>query len=148
MRMTLYMMGILLMALPGLLKTGTRFWFIGCMTVGTVLLIIATVKRGVTKPRTALQLLIISNLSFWLAIALLPVRNRLFGAPPIGVHPFDGPLALWSLVFIVLVIYEVAIFLRGLLVKGDRLMAIVGLAAVVVQGAITLRSIYMWIQGS
>jgi hypothetical protein len=148
-KMTLYAIGALLMALPGPFTTSTRLLSLACIGVGYSLLIIATVRCGFTKPKTALLLLIISNLSFWFSVGLWLVRDRYVGSPPpyTGIDPFVGPLLLWMVVLVTSVIYEVVVFLRGVVANRDRSVAAVGLVAVVVQMALTVRSIYLMIQG-
>ena len=147
---TLYVIGAMLMAIPALLKTETRFWFMGCMAVGCVLIIIATVKLKVTKPKKALLLLVISSLTFWLSFVLWLIRDRLFGPlqPFSGEDPFGLQLALWSVVLIPLVIYEVAVFLWGVIANRERRLAAIGLVAVAAQAVPIFSYIYLWAQAT
>lgn len=50
-------------------------------------------------------------------------------------------------VLVTSVIYEVVVFLKGVVANLDRGVAAVGLVAVVVQMVLTVRSIYLMIQG-
>lgn len=147
-RITLYIIGALLMAIPGLFTTGMRFFFMAFVAAGYLLLITATVKYDFTKPKTALLLLIVSNLSFWLSYGLWLMRSRIVGQPPKeGIDPFAGPVSLWLVIFLTFVLYEAAIFLMGITVNRERSVAAVGLAAIVVQILVTMRTIYVMIQG-
>jgi hypothetical protein len=150
MKAALYAAGSILMASPGLFKTETRLWFFGCMGAGCVLFIIATVEHGVTKPRTALLLLIISTITTWLSFALWLIRDRLLGPlPPFsGEDPFGIELALWCLLLIPVAIYEVVVFLWGLIANRERRAAAVGLAAVVGQTVPIFGLIYLWARAS
>lgn len=144
----LYGIGALLMALPGLFTTGRRSVYLLCMISG-LLLIAAAGKRGFAQPKTALVLLVVSNISFWLSVVLWLSRDKLFGMPTreSGVDPFVGPLLLWLAVLILFVIYESVVFATGIIVNRSRTVAVIGLAAVAVQVLLTGRSIYLMIQG-
>ena len=148
MRTALYVIGAVLMALPGLFTTGVRFYFMALIASGYLLLVIATVKYEFTNPRTALLLLLVSNLSFWFSYGLWWLRPKLLGlAPEKGIDPFAGPLSLWLIVLLTFLVYEVAVFVTGMAANRQRVLAAIGLAAVVAQALITLRTIYVMANG-
>jgi hypothetical protein len=148
-KLTLYLIGALLMAIPGLFRTSMRFWFVAYMAVGCLLLVTAAVRHEFTKPKTALLLLIMSNLSFWLSFALWRMRDTLVGPMPrySGIDPFVGPLVIWLAVLLVLATYETVVFAIGVIANRNRTLAAIGLVAVVVQVLVSVRSIYLMIQG-
>jgi hypothetical protein len=146
--MTLYVVGGVLMALPGLFTAESSLYFMAFMAGGCLLLVTACVKFEFTAPRTAFLLLFVSNASFWLSYALWSVRPKLVGPPPKeGIDPFAGPISLWLLLFLAFVIYETAVFVVGLTANRQRGFAAAGLVAVVAQTLVTLRTIYTMVKG-
>jgi hypothetical protein len=147
-RIALYVVGGILMALPGVFTTGSRFYFMAFMGGGSLLLVTACVKYEFTAPRTALLLLLVSNASFWLSYALWFLRAKLGVAPPReGIDPFAGPLSLWLLLFLAFLVYETVVFVVGLTTNRQRGFAAAGLVALVPQILVTLRTIYTMIKG-
>lgn len=140
--------GGVLLALPGLDRTGTNLFFDLSYLTGLLLLVISTTKYGLTTPKTALLLLVVSNVSFWLSYALWSVRSKVVGPPPtVGIDPFAGPVSFWMLLFLAFLIYETAVFVVGLTANRQRSLAAVGLVAVAAQVLVTLRTIYAMIKG-
>jgi uncharacterized membrane protein (DUF373 family) len=137
----------MLMAVPGLFTSETRLSLV-LMAAGCLFLLIATAQKGVSKPETALLLLISSNLSFWLSYGLWLLRPKLMGPPRTeGIDPFAGPVAFWLLVLVIFAIYEAVTFLVGMTRVQQRKIASVGLAAVVLQVLVTMRTVYNMVKG-
>jgi len=63
-RLEFFVLGALLMCVPGLFTAGMKWAFVAFLVMGYVTLIVATVKNGGLRPGTALTLLIASNVSF------------------------------------------------------------------------------------
>jgi hypothetical protein len=148
-KLTLNLTGALLMAIPGLFRTSIRFWFVACMAVGCLSLVTAAFRQEFTRPKTALLLLIVSNLSFWLSFALWRMRDTLVGPMPrySGIDPFVGPLVIWLAVLVLMATYQTVVFAVGVIANRNRTVAAIGLAAVVVQVLVSVRHIYLMIQG-
>ncbi len=147
-RMTLFIVGGLWMALPGLFTAEWSFYSIAFMGGGCLFLVTACVKNGFTAPRTALLLLLISNTSFWLSYALWSLRPKLVGPPSSeGIDPFAGAEAFWLVLFLIFLIYETSVFVVGVTANRQRSFATAGLVAVVAQVLVTLRTIYTSIMG-
>jgi hypothetical protein len=146
-RIALYVVGGVLMALPGLF-TGSRPYFLVFMAGGGLLLVTVCAKDQFTAPRTALLLLFVSNASFWVSYALWSLRPKLGVPPPTeGIDPFAGPVSFWLLLFLAFLIYETAVFVVGLTANRQRGLAVVGIVAVVAQVMVTMRTIYTMIKG-
>jgi len=148
MRAALYVIGAVLMALPGLFTTSVRFYSMAFIASGYLLFVVATVKLEFMNPGTALLLLVVSNLSFWSSYVLWLVRPKLTGlVPETGIDPFAGPLSLWLILLLTFLVYEVAVFATGVAANRQRVLSVIGLAAVVAQVLITLRTIYIQVNG-
>jgi hypothetical protein len=146
-KLAFFALGALLMSLPGF-TAPTRWASLAFLAAGYVILIVATVKNGASRPGTALMLLIASNVSFWLSFGLCLIRLKFVGpSPESGIDPFAGPVALWLYLLPTFILYEAVVFLRGLAVNQERKVAAVGLVACVVQVLLTLRTIYDLVQG-
>jgi hypothetical protein len=147
-RLAFFLLGAVLMCVPGLFTVGMRWAFVAFLVAGCVILIVATVKNGGSRPRTALTLLVASNVSFWLSYALWLLRLKFWGpSPKLGIETFAGPVALWLLFFLGFLLYEAVIFLRGLAANQERTTAAIGLVAAIAQVLVTIRIIYRMVQG-
>jgi hypothetical protein len=147
-RLALFVLGALLMCIPGLFTAGMRWAFVAFLLAGFVILVVATVKNGGSKPGTALTLLIASNVSFWLSYALWLLRLKFWGpSPKLGIETFAGPVALWLILLLAFFLYEGVVFLRGLAANHERITAAIGLVAAIAQVLITIRVVYRMVQG-
>ena len=147
-KFTLFALGALLMSAPGLFTASMKWAFVAFLAVGCVILIVATVKNGGSRPEIALTLLIASNTSFWLGYGLWLIRLKLAGpSPKSGIETFAGPVALWLIILLAFSLYEAVVFLRGLAVNQERTTAAMGLLAGVVQVLVTMRVVYRMVQG-
>jgi hypothetical protein len=118
------------------------------LAVGYVTLVVGTVKNGGSRPRTALTLLIASNVSFWVSLGLAVIRMKVFGPSLLGgVDAFAGPAALWLYVLPTFILYEAIVFLSGIVANRDRAMAAIGLLAAIAQVLVTMRVVYRMVQG-
>ncbi len=147
-KLSLYLVGTLLMALPGVLTTGMRLYSIGLFAAGFFALVGATLKSGVSEPRAALLLVLFSNASFWLSYLLWLTRPKTVGPiPTVGIDPFAGPVSLWFLVFLVFSIYELLVFVISVSTNRARGQSILGLVATVTQAVLTMQVIYGLVKG-
>jgi hypothetical protein len=142
-RLFLYVFGAMLMAIPGLITTSLKLYFMASLAVGCLLLVTATLKNEVGKPKTALLLLAISNSSFWLSYTLWLIRPKLLG-PQLrdGIDPFLGPLAFWLVVLAAFMVCEGTVFLAGIAANRQRAVAAAGLVALIAQLLLTCRTVY------
>lgn len=144
----LFVLGALLMCVPGLFTAGMRWAFAVFLGIGYVTFIVATIRNGASKPRTALTLLVASNVSFWLSFGLCLIRMKFVGPSVLGgVDAFAGPAALWVFLLPTFILYEAVVFLRGLAANKERKTAAIGLVACAVQVLITFRTAYGLVQG-
>jgi hypothetical protein len=147
-KLAFFVLGALLMCVPGLFTAGMKWAFVAFLAVGYVTLIVATVKNGGLRPGTALTLLIASNVSFWLSYGLWLIRLKFAGpSPKSGIEAFAGPVALWLIVLLTFLLYEAVVFLRGIVADRDRAMAAIGLVAAIAQVLVTIRVVYRMVQG-
>lgn len=147
-KLALFVLGALLMCVPGLFTAGMKWAFVAFLAVGYVTLIVATVKNGGLSPRTALMLLIASNVSFWLSYGLWLIRLKFAGpSPKSGIEAFAGPVALWLILLLTFLLYETVVFVRGIATNQERTTAAFGLVASVAQVLVTLRTVYGLVQG-
>ena len=147
-KLALFVLGALSMSLPGLFTAGVGWAFVGFLMVGYLTLIVATVTNGSSLPGTALKLLVASNISFWLGYGFWLIRLRVVGpSPRAGTEAFAGPVAVWLVLLITFIIYELIIFIRGFSANRERKTAAIGLVASVVQVLVTLRTAYGLVQG-
>lgn len=147
-RVALYVVGGILLALPGVFTAGSRFFFVALMAGGSALLVTACARHEFTAPKTALLLLLVSNAAFWLSYALWSWRSKFGATPPReGIDPFAGPVSLWLVLFLAFLVYEAAVFVVGLTANRQRGLAGAGLVAVVAQVLVTMRTIYAMIKG-
>jgi hypothetical protein len=141
--LALWIVGAACTSAPGLFTWKMGWAFLVFMVLGYVILIVATVKNGASKPGTALALLFVSNASYWLSYGLF--RTRLAFTRPVhlpGTDAFERPVALWGLVLIAFLAYELFIFISALIAKRDSAIAALGLGASVAQVLLTLSSAY------
>lgn len=145
---SLFLLGALLMCVPGLFTAELKWAFVAFLAVGYVVLIMAAVRNGGARPSTALTLLVASNFSFWLSYGLWLLRLKSIGpSPKSGIEAFAGPVALWLVLLLTFLLYEGVVFVRGLAVNQERTTATVGLIASVAQVLVTLRMAYVLVQG-
>jgi len=147
-KLVLFVLGALLMCLPGLFTAGMRWAFVASLVAGYATLIVATVKSGGSRPGTALMLLAASNVSFWFSYGLWLIRLKFAGpSPKSGIEVFAGPVAFWLILLLTFLAYESVVFLRGVVANRERTVAAMGLVAAVVQVLVTLRFVYRMVQG-
>ena len=147
-KLAFFVLGALLMCVPGLFTAGMKWAFVAFLAAGYVTLIVATVKNGGLRPRTALTLLIASNVSFWLSYGLWLIRLKFAGpSPESGIEAFAGPVALWLILFLTFLLYEAVVFLKGLATNQERTTAVIGLVAAIAQVLVTIRVVYRMVQG-
>src|SRR5450631_3267779 len=134
-RFPLWAVGALCMAVPGLFTWGMGRAYLAFMVAGCLILIVATVRDGASRPVTALALLVVSNAAYWFSYGLF--RTRLAFAKPVhlpGPDAFARPVvAMWVLVLVIFLAYELFIFVWALLAKRERAIAAFGLGASVEQ---------------
>jgi len=147
-KFALFLLGSLLMCVPGLFTAGMKWAFVVFIVAGGAILTVATIQNGGSKPGTALTLLIASNVSFWLSFALWLIRLKVAGpSPKSGIEAFAGPVALWLIFFLAFLLYEAVIFVRGLAANQERTTAAIGLVAAMAQVLVTMRVVYGMVQG-
>jgi hypothetical protein len=147
-KLVFFVLGALLMCMPGLFTVEMKWAFAAFLVAGSVILIVATLKSGGSKPGTALTLLAASNISFWLSYGLWLIRLKFAGpSPKSGIETFAGPVALWLILLLAFLLYEAVIFLRGLVTNQERTTAAIGLIAAIAQVLITIRVVYRMVQG-
>ncbi len=147
-RVALFALGAILMSAPGLCTEDLRWAFAVFLGAGFVILVTATVWQGGSKPAAALVLLISTNLSFWLSYGLWRLRLKYVGpSPNQGIDVFAGPVALWSFVLLACLLYEVVVFVRALAKGQQRMAAVAGLLAWVIQVLITLGTVWGLLEG-
>jgi hypothetical protein len=147
-RLAFFLLGAVLMCVPGLFTAGMRWAFVAFLVAGCVILVVATAKNGGSRPVTALTLLIATNVSFWLSYVLWLVRLKFWGpSPKLGIETFAGPVALWLILFLAFLLYEGVVFLRGLAANRERAAAAIGLVAAIAQVLVTMRVVYRMVQG-
>jgi hypothetical protein len=139
----LWILGAVCLSAPGLFTWRMGWTFLASMLGGYAILIVATVMNGASKPRTALALLIASNAAYWFSYALF--RTRLAFTRPVHLpspDSFGRPVALWGLMLVTLLAYELFIFVWALVAKRERAIAAIGLGASVAQVLFTLMNAY------
>lgn len=147
-KLAFFVIGALLMCVPGLFTAGMRWTFVAFFVAGSGVLTVAIFKSGSSRPQTALALLIATNASFWLSYALWLMRMEVTGpSPSSGIESFAGPVALWLILFTVFLLYEAVIFIKGIVANQERRAAAIGLVAIVAQVLVTIRIVYSMVQG-
>jgi hypothetical protein len=98
--------------------------------------------------QSALLLFGASNAGFWLSFGLWQLRLRIAGSfGQRGIDPFSGALAEWVTLFLLFSIYEAGLCLWGAFSGRQRVMALLGLLALLIQTATSVRLAYRLIQG-
>lgn len=144
----LFVLGATLMCLPALFTDEMRLVSAAFMATGYAILIVATVKNGGSRSETALMLLVVSNLFYWFSYGLWLIRLKFAGpSPRQGIEAFVGPSSYWLILLSTFAVYECVVFVRALVADRERQIALIGLAAVVVQVFGTLRFINNMVQG-
>lgn len=141
--LVLWIVGAACLSAPGLFTWRMGWAFLAFMVVGYAILIVATVKNGASKPGTALALLIVSNAAYWFSYGLY--RTRLAFTRPVhlpSADAFERPVALWGLILVTFLAYELFIFVWSLAAKRERAIAALGLGASVAQVLLTLMNAY------
>jgi hypothetical protein len=116
--------------------------------LGGSALVVAAMKNGGAKPRSALLLLLTSNLAFWLSFSLWHLRLRSTGpSPGDSIETFAGTLAEWCMLLTPFSVYEAVVFLRGVIGGTGRLVSVSGIAALLLQTVTSLRLAYSLVQG-
>ena len=146
-RLTLFLSGALLLAMPGWLAGQGRLLTLALMTVGSCLLGIAVFLGGLGNEKTALSLLAITTGSFWLACALWQLSLLLRSGPfAAGTDPFILAVVLWLIILPACALYELGVFVRGILRGDDRRTCLLGLLGLLPQLA-AVWVIWGWVQG-
>jgi hypothetical protein len=143
-----YLLGVFLLALPGLISVDNRFYYFGVLGLGWISIVFALRQSGPTLPGTAIVLLLVTNLAFWLSYGLWKLRPHIVGPVQAeGTDPFGIAVAVWLIAIIICALYEIIILVRGISGTTQRYLSVVGLAGVVLQFPTTLRLIYSLIRG-
>ena len=147
-RLALFVLGALLMCIPGLFTAGMKWAFVAFLGAGFLIFAMATVRNGSLKPVTAMVLLIATNVSFWASYGLWFLRLKYTGpSPERGIDAFAGTVALWLILLLIFLMYEAVVFVRGLAKDQERMTAAIGLVASAVQVLVTIRTAYGLVQG-
>jgi hypothetical protein len=118
------------------------------MAAGLFLLSVPVIRAGLGKPQTALILLVVLNLSYWLSYQFRLLRPSLLGtATPSGEGLFLGPLAIWGILLAAVGLYQFVAFLRGLIIGEQRAICVLGLTGLAFQVLVTLKSIWLVVGG-
>ena len=146
--LTLYAVGALVSALAALVNLENRVLSFGLLGVGLACIATASWISGVSRPLTAIAMVFVTNLAFWMSFGLWRIRPTLIGPTTgIGIDPFGLAVSVWLFVFLGCVIYESMVLIRGLGDGAQRQVSAMGLAGVVLQIPITIRVIYGMVQG-
>ena len=143
-----YVAGALVAALPALVSVESRLYSFGLLGVGWLMIMVGLWRHGPSRPSTAVTLLLVTNIAFWVSFGLWRLRPQLIG--PLeqpGLDPFSLAVSVWLLAFLASACYEAFILIRGLSQTAERQISYVGLAGVALQVPLTIRVIYSMIQG-
>jgi hypothetical protein len=140
-----YLLGVLLLAIPGLISVDNRFYYFGLLGLGWMSMVFALQQGGPTRPATAIALLLATNLAFWFSYGLWKLRPRIIGPVEVeGTDPFGIAV---SVAIIICTVYESFVLARSLSGTPQRQLSALGLAGVALQLPTTLRAIYILIRG-
>jgi hypothetical protein len=144
----LFVCGALVMSIPGLFTHGLRVASLLVLLAGFIVFITAVIRSGGLQPQSALWLLGASNLSFWGCLGMWQMRLH-FAAPSKegGVDVFAGTLSVWLVALLLLGLYELGVFSWGAISNRQRSVALIGLAAVLLQVLISIRAAYQILEG-
>ena len=146
--LVLYALGALVSASAALLNVENRGFGFGLIGVGLAFMVAASWINGAFRPVTALAIVVVTNLAFWMSFGLWRMRPQLVGATAgTGIDPFSLVVSVWLIVFVGCAIYEGAVLIRGLGDGAQRQVSAMGLAGFVLQIPITIRVIYGMVQG-
>jgi len=141
----LYGAGVVFATLPGLVTIESRALSFGPLGLGILFFGAASWLSGVSRPVTALTLMLVTNVSFWLSYGLWrAVRPQIV---QVGIDPFSAAISLWLLVFLGCALYECVVLVWGLSDRQQRQLSMIGLAGTAIQVPVTIRLIYGMIQG-
>jgi len=105
--------------------------------------IIAVLSSGVSQLRSVFWLLVSSNLSFWMSVALWHVgRRTVFRETEAGIDAFAGIVAIWFFVSLLFLIYELTICILHLFRNRERRLALAGIVVSLLQIPTALN--FMW----
>lgn len=146
---------IVLLAVPGVLMSlvglvGDRFIRFGIIFIllpGVVALIIAGYKGGLRNPWRSVEIMLVSNLAYWISALLWAIRSRF--APPVegGVSAFAGVVAFWAFAFLLLFVVELPVLANGLRDPSKRVVSLGEGALFLLQMAITYRAVLVRLGG-
>ncbi len=140
--------GVILAAIPGSFTAPMRLASMACLMIGAVAFAAAVIRNGGLQMQSALLLFGASNAGFWLSFGLWQLRLRIAGSfGQRGIDPFSGALAEWVTLFLLFSIYEAGLCLWGAFSGRQRVMALLGLLALLIQTATSVRLAYRLIQG-
>ena len=143
-----YLLGVVLLALPGLINVDNRFYYFGLLGLGWMTVVIALRQSGPLRPGTAIALLVVTNMAFWLSYGLWKLRPRIVGPVQTeGTDTFGIAVSVWLIAIIVCALYEGIVLVRGFSGTIQRHLSVVGLVGVVLQFPATGRLIYSMIRG-
>jgi len=141
-------LGAFLLAISGIVTTNNRFYYFTTFGFGWVIVIYTLRKGGLMQPRTAITLLFVSNLAFWCSYGLWKLHAQIRGSIQMeGIDPFGIAVSIWLIVFVIIVLYEVIVFSRGLFDRFQRRLSTIGLICFALQFPITVRIIYTMLRG-
>ena len=146
--LVLYSFGALVSASAALLNIENRAYSFGLIGAGMACIVATSWISGAFRPLTALAIVVVTNLAFWMSFGLWRMRPQLIGpTAETGIDPFGLVVSVWLVVFAGCVIYECTVLIRGLGDGAQRQVSAMGLTGVVLQIPITIRVIYGMVQG-
>src|SRR5688572_30706871 len=69
-----YLLGVLLLALPGLITVDNRLFYFGLFGAGWLCVVLALRANGIARPNSAIALLVVTNVAFWFSYGLCKLR--------------------------------------------------------------------------
>ena len=146
--MSLFGLGLLLASIPTLFRNGLHIAATLCLLLGSISLVAAVAKNGWRSSQSLLILLVTSNAAFWLCYVLWHLRSKIAGPSPMqGIDTYAGILSEWFLLLLLLSVYEAGVFLWNAFSNRQRGYALLGFAALLIQGVTSIRFAYSLIQG-
>lgn len=151
-RTVLFILGALLMCIPGMFTWTINRVSVVCLIIGFLILLAAMIMSRSLGPLSAVWLLVTSNLSFWCCYGFWLLRIKFFVTGSVSeegsVANIAGISAFWFAFLLIFLIYEGIILLRAILSNRQRTLALVVLAAVLAQVPLTLKFIWDALQGA
>jgi len=142
------LLGVIILALPGLINVSNRFYYFALLGLGWVIVVFVLRQSVHKQPIDAIILLFTTNFAFWFSYVLWKLRPLIIG--PVqseGVDPFSIAISAWLIALIVCALYEFIVLVRGINKSKQRYLSMLGLVGVLLQFPITLKAIYSLING-